>query len=111
MVMRRVLQLTILVIFFICAVDVASFARAKNPSVTRYKNAVVKSTPKILKKPIYNYTHTKPAQGARATTLHVVKKYHVITGIALKSKYHKKIKLPVLVSRPKPSGPRMVPGQ
>ena len=107
--MRRIFTIAIALI---CALaPVSSIAKKKNPTVTRYNNAVGKSSSgkKQNKKSIFNYTHTMPAQGARAKTQYVRKKYHGITGIALKSKFYKKEKTKLLVK--KPIKPHAIPGQ
>jgi hypothetical protein len=44
---------------------------------------------KRSKKAVRNYTHTLPADGARATTLSAAKKYHKITRLALKNTFQK----------------------
>lgn len=53
----------------------------------RNKKSTYKS--KREKKPVRNYTHTLPADGATATTRSAAKKYHKITKLALKNSYQK----------------------
>jgi hypothetical protein len=108
--MRGVLLIIICVFLVQWIGQIELLAKEKNPSVTRYMNAVGKHKKKN-RKAIPNYTHTKPAEGAHSTTLHVAKQYDVITRQSLKSRYAKKSKGKLLVSYPKPTGPHIVPGQ
>jgi hypothetical protein len=108
--MKRILQLSVVVTLLMGAPS-NTIAKIKNPTVTRYMNAAGKLTARKHKKAIRNYTHTKPAPGARTASMHVAKKYHVITGLALKSRYEKKSKPQLLVSHPKPSEPQPIVGQ
>ena len=108
--MWRLIRLIVIGVLFTTITTPELFAKRKNPSVARYMNAVGKQSSKKHKKPIRNYTHTAPSIAARPTTLYATRKYNVITGLALKSKYEKRIKLPVL-NRPKATQPHPVPGQ
>jgi hypothetical protein len=108
--MRGLLRFIACVFLFAAIGQNKLAAKEKNPSVTRYMNAVSKQKKKN-RKAIPNYTHTKPAEGAHSTTLHVAKKYDVITRQSLKSRYAKKTKGKLLVSYPKPAGPHTIPGQ